>query len=552
MSNPRRSYPPRPRTASMTLDSVPEDSHTGLRPLPPSAFRSQDRRASSSGTGRARVSESSGRSGAASPGPDAAQRRKRAEWVVDLVQTQKGAETWSEAERVVLIIGNPTADSIAPLLYNPAFSSTLLLVALSAPSPSIESLQSPAHLLTMDPIYPTIQTFTCSDIDGAHPLPGLIAQASALAYKYRNPVLGGTPKWSRRPSATTTDSSPSSTPPSTPPATIRTLPNVGTRRDSGNMSPSLSGPDLPRRGSLVNMPDALSRTRMPSFSKDGFFGSKKVDAPESKAQLTVGSPFDAVLNFVAPASSFPAARALSDMLQQAVVLTSGIMPTLLKRSAIKVPKAAPLPISLLHILPLDTPGPLPSIIESFLLSLLPSMQTRGDRKVFGSVITSSVWLAPESDLGPDSHAPGAEILLFGGVQCPSPASGEGESKPRAFLSSWGQCRAPVLASSSGSERRRSEPFPLSYVDPSTDRTPTASPQPTLKSSGYSRSRLSEVALPSDMADPPSTPELSHSTSSCSSSLALGEVRTSVDEKDGRQGKKKRGFFGWLSGKKNMV
>lgn len=625
------------------LDSVPEDplSHVNR------ASSSTASRLSEKGKERDSMSAPLSRndSGHALPA-----KRKRAEWVVDLVETRERASAWSERERVILVIGSeprfssrssyvypvlaliplsadPTADALTPILYDPVFASTLLLVGSTEPSPSIEALLSPSHLLPSRPdrgIYPILHTFTIPPgIDGAHSLPSLLAQANSLAQQFRTRSTPSS-SWTRRRGLS--DSALTSTLPLTPPTRGRTFSSLGSYQGSprgsydsksDDFSPSPSNPDTTQRPeirksssglSLNGMRDSLrppARSRLSSsFSSNNLFaGLPKLSDVAAPSTPVGGSPFDAVINIMPRATEFAPERALQDMLHQAVVLTTGVLPVISRTSA-KPSAGQPLQISLLHVLPSQVPVALPQVIESFLLSLLPSFAYRGDRELWTSVVTTPAWQANNVDdvaqgSISDASPTGAKTLLFGGLRCPvNLLQNEREAarfKPRAFLSSWGACipmpgllseagrsstasqlsvdnrrpsyrtqisadtqqlfagthRASMTRSAPSTRRVPSEPISIAYSD-TKFRNPPSTNQRTFANAPFEPPRLCPDS------DSPSTPELNTSHSSCSSWSGVGEISSS-DQSEAKSipqvqitEKGKKGFSSWFKSRTKVM
>jgi len=592
------------------LDPVPENSMSRARSSSSSALRA-------SGKGKDRDLRE-----ATLPRDNSSEslqvKRKTAGWVVDLLEAQKGAEGWAERDRVILVLGSeftpaasegddrcavraefitpgPSADMLAPILYSPVFSNTLLLVGSNDPSPSIEALLSPSHLLNAGPdgtIYSILHPFTLPPgPDGAHCLPPLLVHATSLAQQFRSRQNASPRAWTGRRGSSNPNSS--STSPLTPTSRGRKLSNLGSNEgsprhsfdsNSNGTSPSYRGLDSSRKPAMTKSSSGPSihslrdcarpspRSRLSSFSRDSVFGGiGKSSETDLKASLDGGSPFDAVINFLTRASDFPPERALQDMLHQAVVLTTGVLP-IIARNAAKSSNQQALPISLLHVLPSHVPGPLPAVTESFLLSFLPSFAYRGDREVWASVISTPAWLTNDVDdltRQPDSveQLSGAEVLVFGGLRCPTKVlkdSGETEDvKSRAFLASWESCmympglvaearRPPPERTQSSPQRNHHHNSPpsiaYSYVGPRTPPKTTkllpAVPPETMEK------RRSTLVL-RDTTDSLSTPELDHSHSSCSSSSMNGDS-TGSEQSEAKQvpkivvvEKDKKGFSEWL-------
>lgn len=397
------------------------------------------------------------------------------------------------------------------MLYNPAFANTLLLIGSYKPIPEIDALLSPSYLLSSSPeraICPTLQPFqpSCkaSGTD-AHDLTVLLNQATILVKQYRAQTLPATR--SRQGSF----SSSSNSPPSTPGGKRKVLSGLGLgkttppRRGSldsaegDRPSPSTSDGERPgipssRSSGSLQAPNMVSsrssRSRISSMSRDSFLGGMfKLDS-DAKSSGEGPHLFDAVINFMPPMSMFKPQRAMQDMLHQAVVITTGCVPALVRHVGGKTSNDT-LPITLLHVLPTQTPPALAPVLESFVLSLLPSFQARCSRELFGCTVTPSVWSSPfvsmSSNAITEDGVSGAEVLLVGGVRTLHQimrAQGRAEEfKPRAFLYSWESCLSicGVIAES----RRPSE----------TRKSPTS----TSKSTSASRS----VSRQNSPGDPPS-------------------------------------------------
>jgi hypothetical protein len=274
---------------------------------------------------------------------------------------------------------------------------------------------------------------------------------------------------------------------------------------------------------------------------------------------TGGSPIDVVLNFIPPASDFEPQRAMQDMLHQAVVLTSGIIPILSCRPSKNTATPDPLAISLLHVLPSQVPGPLPGVVENFLLSLVPKFAAHSEREIWSSVITIPAWLASPRQLENEAHG-GAEALCFGGVRCQPPA--DTEFCLRAFLPNWNVCirsrgqlaqsklRRPVPVS------LRSEPPSHRYAGSETRSPPLTSEGPATDTTTIplANGRLMLRGERSvERYNSPGTPELDPSYSSCSSVSGVGELGSNMGSDEGHvsvseKRKKKKGLAGWFLSK----
>lgn len=409
----------------------------------------------------------------------------------------------------------PTPDSLSPLLYNPQYASTLILIALSSPSAAFTQLaaQNTAERTT----YPIVQLVDLKSIaasNPAHPLPSLLDNAAKVAAQWRASLSGpSTPRMSWMGSRTSSADSIASARQMPPPTSNRS---------------SMAPPSSFRRSSEVStnssydsrrMSAPVSRTRPePSSRKSSFFGLGKTS--ESKAPPPA-SPFDAVLHFIPPASEFSANRALQEMLQRSILLTSTVIPTLAKRdmSNSKEVLVDVIPVSLVHILPSSPPAALPTVIENFVLSLLPSFQSKSERDLSTYVITEAGWLYPsERDI-----MSGSDLVLFGGAKvCPKQLpDGTTRTKPRAFIPFWPH-QGPPMAIAPNPDFTRTDYSTLvpvaSAEKPLPPRRAQRSPPSSRPSTRHHRSGLSQVLLPSDLEDISSlhTPELDHAPSSASS------------------------------------
>ncbi|KIR52663.1 hypothetical protein I315_04907 [Cryptococcus gattii Ru294] len=410
---------------------------------------------------------------------------KKAKWVLDPTEMQLGSETWSNSLRVVLVLGHVTVEALEPMLYNPAFTNTLLLIGSYKPIPEIDALLSPSYLLSSSPeraICPTLQPFQpsgkASGTD-AHDLTVLLNQATILAKQYRSQ----TPLATR--SRQGSFSGASNSPPSTPEGKRKVLSGLGLgkttplRRGSFDSaegdrpSPSASDSERPRipnsmsSGSL-RVSSRNSRSRISSMSRDNFLAGMFKHDSDAKSSGEGPHLFDAVINFMTPMSMCKPQRAMQDMLHQAVVITTGCVPALGRHVGGKTSNDT-LPITLLHVLPAQTPPALAPVLESFVLSLLPSFQARCSRELFGCVVTPSVWSSPlvsmSSNAITEDGVSGAEVLLVGGVRClhqiMRAQSRAEDFKPRAFLYSWESCLSMcgvIAESRRPSEIRKSPTF----------------------------------------------------------------------------------------------
>lgn len=462
-------------------------------------------------------------------------REYRSPWMIDEESGREGADSWVERDRVVLVLGResfgrwvldvahdtgPTVDSLSPLLYNPQYASTLILIALSSPSTTFDQLaaQTPADRST----YPTIQLLDLKSIiasNPSHPLPSVLEKAAKVATQWRasqGVVTAPRMSWMGAGSRTSSaDSISSSRPHLTPPLNSRSRmapPSSFPRRPSDNSSDS--GTDTSR------MSAPLPRSRPePSSRKSSFFGLGKTS--ESKT-APPASPFDAVLHFIPPASEFSANRALQEMLQRSILLTSAVVPILAKRdmSDSKHTIVDSTTVALVHIVPANSPTALPAVIENFVLSLLPSFQSKSERTLASFVVNEAAWL----HLAERDVLSGSDLVLFGGAKvCPTQLpDGTTRTKIRAFIPFWPH-QGPPMAVSPNPDFTRPDYSTLVPVVPAADkpvppRRAPRSPPSSRPSTRHHRSGLSQVLMPSDLEDISSlhTPDLDHAPSSASS------------------------------------
>jgi hypothetical protein len=458
-------------------------------------------------------------------------REYRSTWIVDEESSMIGADAWVERDRVVLVLGRefafsrsltddagPTPDSLSPLLYNPQYASTLILIALSSPSAAFTQLaaQTTADRTT----YPIVQLVDLKSIaanNPAHPLPSLLEKAAKIATQWRASLSGpSTPRMSWMGAGSRTSSAESI-------SSGRYIPPPSSNRSS--MAP----PSAYRRSSEISTESTYDSRRMsapvsrsrpePSSRKSSFFGLGKTS--ENKASPPA-SPFDAVLHFIPPASEFSASRALQEMLQRSILLTSTVVPTLAKRdmSSSKDVAVDSIPVSLVHILPANPPAALPTVIENFVLSLLSGFQSQSERPLTSVVIHEAAWLHPaERDI-----MSGSDLVLFGGakVRPTELPDGTTRTKSRAFIPFWAH-QGPPMAVAPNPDFTRPDYSTLVPVAPTADkplppRRVQRSPPSSRPSTRNHRSGLSQVLLPSDLEDISSldAPELDHAPSSASS------------------------------------
>jgi len=250
---------------------------------------------------------------------------------------------------------------------------------------------------------------------------------------------------------------------------------------------------------------------------------------------------------------------MQDMLHQAVVLTSGIIPVLSRRATKPSAIPDPLAISLLHVLPAQVPGPLPGVVENFLLSLVPKFAAQSEREIWSSVITIPAWLAAPRQLGSEVHT-GAEALCFGGLRCLP--SAQPEVRLRAFLPNWNVC---ISARGTIAQIKPHRPAPVSLRSepPSIGYAGTEARTPPMTGDAYVPARTMQPLAngrvvmrgerPSERDFAPDTPELDPSYSSCSSVSGVGELGSNTGSDEGHPSvsektRKKKGLAGWFLSK----
>ncbi|WVQ74469.1 hypothetical protein IAR50_004070 [Cryptococcus sp. DSM 104548] len=491
-----------------------------------------------------------------------------APWVLDPIEMELGS--WSTGSRVILILGYPTVESLEPLLSNPAFANTFVLIGSFKPIPAIEELLSPSHLMSHAPdreIYPTLHTFQASigkDDTEAHAFTILLDKAASLAKQFR--ARSPPPSHSRHASFDSTNSNSSNA--SLGMRTkvmsglgISTGPSRRASYGEGNLSrptSTTSVPNLPKTMSTQSLRSDTSRRSSRNRLSSAFSGMIRSDS-EAKAAPHL---FDAVINFIPSTGS---KGSLRDLIHQASVVTTGVLPLLaLVLGKSSTDDTSVLPVTLLHVLPSRSPAALPGVLEMFVLSLLPNFQGRCVRDLFGCAVPLSVWRAPlvnmSSNVLPDVSVSGAEVLLAGGVRCPTTvaATPGGKMKGRVYLPSWDCCmtmagvigesrrpsagssrsgsrsvsRQPSPGDSSSNEQLAALPLPPPVTSPISTLGPIpVSPRTSMLSPPLSpsqpkrRSMLSTVAAAADPPVSPPTPDLDPSASSCSSSFALGETNS---------------------------
>lgn len=360
------------------------------------------------------------------------------------------------------VLAEVTRSALSPLLYSQTFQDTLILVGSLAPLPEIEALSSPSQLLNLEDtrtIYPTIQPFqpSATALEQSHPLPALLQHGSLLAESYRKSNDFAAPRptsWgsrSRRNSGAS--SSGTMTPPLTPQQPRKLLSPFG-RRSSVASSSSPASPAGSVPGSQVDLSRLASASgggtkRAPSVLSMSTLGNERSNRRMKtlifgdEPRVSEGSPFDAVINFIpTPAPRADPQRVLQEMLQHTVVLSTAVLPILTTAiTANSVTAATPYselaPLSIINIVPTEAPAAFAPVVERFLLPLLPTMDQRVRRNLFGCVTGYGAWMAQDTAPGPDSM-PGADTLLCGGVRNLAIFGPEG-SLPQALLPGWEHC-----------------------------------------------------------------------------------------------------------------
>ncbi|WOO78550.1 uncharacterized protein LOC62_02G002097 [Vanrija pseudolonga] len=447
--NPARSAPLSPVPEIKAGSTSPPPATQRVRP-PPSAFRPVAPAVARSNKGKERSRDDQ---------QLFPTRNGRAQWIVDPIESRRGAEIWEASERVILILGEPARMTLTPLLYSKAFANTLLLIGSVNPLPDIEALLSPSHLLNGEngkTIYPTVQPFTVpqSVLDQhSHPLPAFLNHAAALAEDFRkngglapspSATIPNGPAWSSRSRRSSGSSASGTLTPPLTPLTTRKRFSPFSRGSYASTPPSLSP-----RGSVNDLTTrysaSSSNSRPPSVMSNGERRPSSIRRigslfREDGIPVSEGSPFDAVINFIPSATRCAdPSRVLQEMLQSAVVLTTAVLPMLTKVTTNNSLTAAAspfelAPLSLVHIVPLDAPPTLAPVIERFLLPLLPPLKKRVRRDLFACVTSLGAWLAPQTETMGEG-LPGAETILFGGVRCYVHLSDDGGAQ-QAMLAGW--------------------------------------------------------------------------------------------------------------------
>ncbi|KLT45332.1 hypothetical protein CC85DRAFT_155550 [Cutaneotrichosporon oleaginosum] len=448
----------------------------------------------------------------------------RAHWVVDSLETHRGNEIWSQQNRVILVVGEPSRAALAPLLYSPAFADTLVLVGSLEPIPEIELLNSPSHLLHSETIYPTVQPFqppAAAIADATHPVTVVLQYGTALAEAHRRDTAvsqvltrpGSFGPRSRRGSSTSLSGShtPPGTPP--PPTARRRLWSFGSNSPAEESSPAVS-----RQGSALDLTRFVSesnRSRTPSIAGDKERKTlhKRASSLFKKDQVVSdGSPIDAIINFIPFADPrLDQQRVLQAMLQNTVVLTTAALPILATavttssaQAQVAITELSPL--SLIHIVPVDAPLQLPTVIERFLLPLLPTMAGRVRRPLFGCVTGYGAWLSPMTD-PVNGGASGAETLLFGGVRCPNHIAEAEGVKPQAMLAGWDHCASsPGLLTETVENMKTPPTFSRQASHMALSELRTQPTRPSAMSSSQSMMSVGTPGSPASLS-PPSSPSI---------------------------------------------
>lgn len=328
--------------------------------------------------------------------------------------------------------------------------------------------------LPHQPVYPYVQTFTpklnvgpsssSSSRDTSHYLPPLLAQATILAQQWRSSMIQAEVGSSSRKSWMGFGGSSNSNSYSK-----RGSMDEGTR--SGHSSRRGSSTDLfvmgqgqghghghgHGGGSSARSSMDLPVGARPSLSTKS--SSRRASQSSTHVNHNASNipPFDAVLHFIPPPAQAQAPqRAMQEMLQTTVMLTSAITPLLAKRPPMSnVSILDQCPISLFHVVPPDAPAPLSAIIESFLLSFIPRFQSTdaGERALQGLAVASQAWSTPRVSASTPGSSAMSEydtlavadrsvglhemsavgLLLFGGLSASRAPEG---GKARAYLEVW--------------------------------------------------------------------------------------------------------------------
>lgn len=434
----------------------------------------------------------------------------------------------------------PTPDSLSPLLYNPQYAQTLLLIALSAPSPALSQLA--AQTASERTTYPLIQLIDMPASGKTSPTQALtstLQQASAISYQWRASLRAppsSRMSWmgagSRRSS---TDSMASSLVPLTPPMSHRgsmSAPQIYSRRSSETSTASSQADNVVAGKKTSAISSSRNSTSRPPVSnrKSSFFGMGKSGTADPKL-APPASPFDAVIHIVPPAAECAPNRALQEMLQSTVLLTSAVVPMLAKRnmtsSSGKSPVVDSTPISLIHIVQPNSPHALPPVIENFVLSLVPKFQMMSERPMSGYVVSQAAWLHPaDRDM-----MSGGDLLLFGGARVRPTDMPDGSTrvKKRAYIPYWPHQGPPMTVAPNPDFTRPDYSTMVPLAPPANEKpvnnpprrkstTPRSPPVSSRPATKHHRSGLSQVILPSDLEDNNSlrTPDLDHAPSSASS------------------------------------
>lgn len=414
-----------------------------------------------------------------------------------------------------MLFAEPSDQSLNSILYSSAFSQTLILLCSTATSATSPTSKWDGIVGS----YPTLQAVNPSTTDSSsHPLPSLLISAHQQAQTWlhsHNSVPPPTtpPKPGRLPSFLSHNRSLSASEQLSPPR-----PRGMTSSDS-----SRSLPPLPIDPYALPSSPKERKGRRPSFG----LSSKPTVARNPALGTEQGKlpPFDVILNFLPEDPT----ESLQSLLQQTLTLTTGVTPYIMSGPPRKGHLPSNLPVSLIHILPHSPPPPLEKVLESFLLTLLPSLALRTvQRAVQGMVVTRAVWDA-------EARMEAAHGLLFGGLSCPIPQGAN--IKGRALLRDWRECTVHECQI----------PDEYDCVTP-TFPVPTSAdlrPRP--------HARASAPAVIEQISPPQKTPDLISDTSSVSEDNSLSSGRVSNEAEPQAWTKKKpapkeKGFRGWMKEK----
>lgn len=375
---------------------------------------------------------------------------------------------------------------------------------------------------------------TSSKNPATQQIPGMLEQASKISFQWRaslrNPPSSRMSWMGAGSRRSSTDSMSPNIPPLTPPMSQRNSmqsPQLYSRRSSETSSGS--HPDVTDRRHSSTPSSYRDPTRpAPSNRKSSFFGMGKTGS-ESQAPRP-GSPFDAVIHIIPPASEYPSNRALQEMLQSTVLLTSAVVPILAKRNMSNSSKTTAVdatPVTLVHVIQPNSPVALPPVVENFILSLLPRFQNMCERKLSTYAVSQEAWIHPADR----EMISGCDILLFGGAEVRPTEMPDGSvrTKKRAYIRYWPHQGPPMKVAPNPDFTRPdystlvplAPPAPEKSAPPAQPRrksTTPRSPPSSRPGTRHHRSGLSQSITPSDFEDIGSlrTPDLDHAPSSASS------------------------------------